>query len=182
MISLFDSVTIQNHDVINKRSTRGTVRPQMAGHAPWGPAALNAAKTHCKRGHEFTKENTLKEGNKRSCRICRNNGAKLARRKRALNEDEFYRKQNLHYSYGLTIQSFDEMVNAQNGLCLICLKLPDTGKKKRLYVDHCHETGAIRGLLCNRCNSAIGLLGENTETMGRAIEYILKNRGKKEIT
>ena len=46
---------------------------------------------------------------------------------------------------------------------------------KRLYVDHCHKTGKIRGLLCNSCNTALGLLKDDISLFKRSIDYLNKN-------
>jgi hypothetical protein len=68
----------------------------------------------------------------------------------------------------------------QEGLCAICGK-PETAQGKHsvvksLAVDHDHETGEIRGLLCSRCNNGIGHFGDNVELMKKAIEYLEKHR------
>ena len=64
------------------------------------------------------------------------------------------RKHILKKLYGLTLESFDEMLKAQGGVCAICKQTDKTGK---FLVDHDHETGKVRGLLCRRCNHIIGL-------------------------
>ncbi len=46
----------------------------------------------------------------------------------------------------------------------------------RLVIDHCHSTGAIRGLLCSNCNTAIGLLSDNPEIIRKAADYLEKER------
>lgn len=74
----------------------------------------------------------------------------------------------LERKYNITIAEFKKMEKAQNGRCLICKRKP----KSRLSVDHCHTTGDIRGLLCSNCNTAIGLLHEDTERMKNAIRYL----------
>jgi hypothetical protein len=56
-------------------------------------------------------------------------------------------------------------------VCAIC---GCTNGARRLSVDHDHETGKVRGLLCNKCNSAIGLLGEDASIAMKMCEYILK--------
>lgn len=80
--------------------------------------------------------------------------------------------------YGLTPELFAEMVAKQNGCCAICLNSSGIGKAKRrfLHVDHCHATTAVRGLLCQKCNHALGLFKDNTDTMQRAIEYLQRSR------
>lgn len=71
---------------------------------------------------------------------------------------KYVRKHLLKKNYGLTVQQYDKMVEDQNGLCAICEK-PETTSSKgtvlSLCVDHCHETGEIRGLLCLRCNRSL---------------------------
>lgn len=78
----------------------------------------------------------------------------------------------LKKKFGMTIQQFEEMVMAQDGTCAIC-KQP-CRIRSRLSVDHDHETGKIRGLLCSSCNSAIGLFLENPVALRRAAEYLEK--------
>lgn len=77
---------------------------------------------------------------------------------------------------GLTLEQLLAMEAAQASLCAICHQ-PETalgahGKVKSLAVDHCHETGRVRGLLCNNCNRAIGLLGDSVDLLLKAVEYL----------
>ena len=67
------------------------------------------------------------------------------------------RKANLKYKYGISVEEFDEMLEAQGGECAICyVELERSGSRqhtaKTLCVDHCHTTGEVRGLLCANCN------------------------------
>lgn len=71
--------------------------------------------------------------------------------------------------YGLTLDDYNKMLAAQNGVCDICKNPP---KKEALAVDHCHKTGTIRALLCKACNRAIGNLFENPNYADRAAIYI----------
>jgi len=90
---------------------------------------------------------------------------------------EAQRHYGLKRYYGIDLAKYQEMLLAQNGVCAICSK-PETsvvnGKIKPLAVDHCHNSEKIRGLLCARCNQAIGLLNENTDILSSAIEYLHK--------
>lgn len=91
------------------------------------------------------------------------------------------RKFNLAKNYGLTVADYDALLRSQNGVCAICGEdEPNahgrTGKQFRLAVDHCHETGKVRGLLCQKCNRAIGLLKDDPATLRRAISYLLRHR------
>ena len=80
-------------------------------------------------------------------------------------------KRSLLENYGLSYAEYERMFDEQEGLCKICQE-PSTRKSGRLDVDHCHETGQIRGLLCSPCNTAIGLLRENSELFAAALQYL----------
>lgn len=73
--------------------------------------------------------------------------------------------------YGIDSFDFNAMLIEQGGVCKICGK-PETGKRKRLSVDHCHKTGVIRGLLCNTCNLAIGWFNHDPELIRAALRYL----------
>lgn len=81
----------------------------------------------------------------------------------------------LRDSFDLHLSEYKKMLEAQNGVCAICEK-PEThkrnGKLKALAVDHCHKTGAIRGLLCFDCNTGIGKLKEDPKIFQSAIRYL----------
>jgi len=81
-------------------------------------------------------------------------------------------------TYGLTLEQYEAMVEYQDHKCKIC-GIPETensldknGNPKRLSIDHDHETGQIRGLLCNPCNTALGSFRDNVESLQRAILYL----------
>jgi len=80
------------------------------------------------------------------------------------------RKSHLKRKYGMTLEGYDRMFEAQNGVCAICLEVrPDD---RTLHVDHDHETGVIRGLLCFRCNNALGDLREDVDLFQAAANYL----------
>lgn len=79
--------------------------------------------------------------------------------------------------YGLSPQEYDEMLMKQGGVCAICGKeeiepYNSTVRIGRLCVDHNHETGELRGLLCMRCNRGIGLFRDDANILKRASEYL----------
>lgn len=82
------------------------------------------------------------------------------------------RQDHLKRNYNLTEAQRDAMVASQMGICVICLKAP------AVHVDHCHETGRVRGVLCFNCNSAIGKLGDDPDTTRRAAAYLEGNAWK----
>jgi hypothetical protein len=92
---------------------------------------------------------------------------------------ESRRAHNLRTFYGMTVEEFDAMLAAQAGGCAICGKDEPaahgrTGKKFLLSVDHDHATGRVRGLLCQRCNRAIGMLDDDPDLLQKAISYLMK--------
>lgn len=70
----------------------------------------------------------------------------------------------------MTLEDFDRMVEEQQGKCLICRQAPEDTNE--LQVDHDHATEEIRGLLCHKCNKALGLLGDDPATIRRAATYL----------
>lgn len=78
------------------------------------------------------------------------------------------KERRLRRLYGLSYAEYQEMFAAQEGRCAICGQT----QARDLVVDHCHDTGRVRALLCGPCNSAIGLLGEDPERIRRAARYI----------
>lgn len=76
----------------------------------------------------------------------------------------------IKHRYGMTLEDYDYMLIEQGGCCLICLSYPLPGKK--LFVDHDHATGRVRGLLCNKCNVMIGLADDDIETLCQAVWYL----------
>jgi hypothetical protein len=77
--------------------------------------------------------------------------------------------------YGISIERFEELLEQQGFKCGICDSKLDAGFFTA--VDHCHETGLIRGILCSRCNTALGGFRDNPEILRRAIEYV-ERKGK----
>ena len=95
---------------------------------------------------------------------------------------EYYKKYKINWhkhdikkKYGLSLDDYLEMVAKQHGVCAVCLQ-PEIslykGVVRRLSVDHDHTTNAMRGLLCSKCNTALGLLDEDTVKMQSLIRYI----------
>ena len=79
-----------------------------------------------------------------------------------------HRDRHLKKSYGIVSEEFDLLVLAQLNLCAICFRYFG----KRLHVDHDHRTGRIRGLLCGKCNKAIGLLDDQPQLAQAAANYL----------
>jgi Autographiviridae endonuclease VII len=77
-----------------------------------------------------------------------------------------------HYqqTYGLTLAEREEMIEKQDGCCAICGFgfCPEV----RPHTDHCHDTGAVRGILCQGCNTGLGYFREDPKRLRAAIEYL----------
>jgi hypothetical protein len=97
------------------------------------------------------------------------------------NNKKFKRKWSLKHKYGITVTEYEELLKKQNGVCAICSSSETRTYKNKetvvesLCVDHDHKTNKIRGLLCQKCNSAIGLFMENSELLEKAIIYLKNN-------
>lgn len=88
-------------------------------------------------------------------------------------------------AYGVGPQLYAEMVAVGGGKCHAC-GLPETatrrGTVKTLAVDHEHDTGTIRGLLCSRCNTALGLLGDNPGRIAALLVYLLNHSAVEKVS
>lgn len=117
------------------------------------------------------------------CEPCRERNREYMRRKRAGLPPEEKKKlwiSKRHYylmrNFGISEKTYDEMLEKQNHSCAICgSKESGDTRTSRLSVDHCHEKGHVRGLLCSSCNKGIGLLKDSKEILESAIRYLKKN-------
>lgn len=131
----------------------------------------------------FNKSNR-RDGYQTYCRACHNrmqrekyNSDPMAKVKRQIRagrrkdrDPEVDRRAELKRLYGITLEQYVEMFVAQGEVCAICKEKCPT--KKSLSVDHNHETGIVRGLLCNRCNRALGMFQDSPMLLMRAADYL----------
>ena len=118
------------------------------------------------------KRESSRRWRKRSGAVGRTQDAEHKRRRRVERPDAV-RNNRLKHDFGITLVDYDRMLAEQRGVCKIC-KMGSTckGKPERLSVDHNHETGKVRGLLCRRCNRALGAFRDNPDVLRAAIEYL----------
>lgn len=118
---------------------------------------------------------------------CSKKCGQIARRK----DSEAERLYKLRNKYGLTVEQLDELLESQDGKCAICgVSGPDAARWNNLVVDHDHTCcpgkktcgKCVRGLLCSNCNCAIGLLGDNPETLMSAVAYLLTANTERKIS
>jgi hypothetical protein len=113
----------------------------------------------CPRGHDMSVHRTVQSG-RPWCRVCKNMRWKSFR-------------------YGLTVEQLDALAASQDERCAICRKRWNTENTREPCVDHDHENGAVRALLCRKCNIAIGHMDDDAARMRIAADYIEKHYVKK---
>ena len=114
----------------------------------------------------FSPHKTSPDGLAYRCKSC------LAAKSREYRKThkEARRKAKLKYKYGITPEQYDAAWEAQGQGCAICGKAD-----KKLHIDHCHETGAFRGILCGNCNVGLGMFGDNISTLEMAVKYLTRD-------
>jgi hypothetical protein len=121
---------------------------------------------------EFYKSIRYKSGYLRRCKKCSINAVRRSRAKKLeyyQRQDTLSRQKSRLASYGLKPNEYDTMVLKQQNLCGIC---SNPSERKNLAVDHDHETGEIRGLLCISCNAGLGFFKDNPNILEKALVYL----------
>lgn len=111
--------------------------------------------------------------NQKDCKDCCNKSVKAAKAKKPNLYSKIDKASKLRRLYSVSIEQYNEMLIKQNYSCAIC-NSKESGRKDVLSfaVDHCHDTNRVRGLLCMKCNTAIGKLKHDVEYLKKAIEYL----------
>jgi len=124
---------------------------------------------------DFVKNKKAKDGRMMRCKKCWRAATRKWRQQNPKGQRYLKRNHRVCHlrQYGMTPADYDAMFAAQLGVCALCHQ---PGKYKGLHVDHDHETGRTRALLCSTCNTALGLFKENPELMEQAAEYIRRFR------
>jgi hypothetical protein len=153
------------------------LNPRSKSSGDWG---LNCPLFHLKKcatcGEVKAPENFYpckgrKDSLQTSCKDC---GRKHSRRWQADNRTPASTKNSMLKSkYNLTLDDYHNLLDQQGGKCACCGTTDPRGKGT-FHVDHCHETGHIRGLLCHSCNVGIGHLGDNLQGILQAAMYLSK--------
>lgn len=141
-----------------------------------------------KDSNQFSPNKRCKDGLASWCKLCAQEAVDRYKEKNVdkiksrwkvdyeTNKDKFLNRR-LRTNYGLTLDEYRTMSEKQNNKCAVCNKVETSidirsGKIKLLSVDHCHKTNKIRGLLCNNCNKAEGLLKGNPAIIRKLADYI----------
>ena len=119
---------------------------------------------HCGKQKEDQSFQKVKSGNRGNvCHSC-----KWKQKKKRSPEDN--RRRHLKQAYNLSLEEYESIHELQDGRCAICKT------DQKLYVDHCHDSGAIRGLLCNKCNSALGFLNDDPYLLLNGYNYLVEGQ------
>lgn len=117
---------------------------------------------------EFYTDKTRKDGFRQKCKPCqlkaKSDWIKANREKE--------RSTRLKNQYNITIQIYKEMLLKQNNCCYICKTINPGNKMQSFQIDHDHNTGKVRGLLCPKCNRGLGFFNDNVELLRTAALYL----------
>lgn len=116
----------------------------------------------------FSIHNRFSDGRNSVCKMCKSK-EQSDRYKSGKSVPTPYSYKKQLQRYGLTVGNYEELCSKQNHKCAIC------EREVQLVVDHCHETSKVRGLLCQRCNTGLGKLGDNLDSLNKAVKYLTNN-------
>lgn len=122
-----------------------------------------------KEDEEFFKDSRNPKKTRSQCKKCCNEGGNSRRHRYS----DKIRNRTLERKYGITLQDVDNLTKNQNNKCKIC---QEEITKKNIAVDHCHETGKIRGVLCKLCNTGLGAFADDICLVQRAASYLLNTQ------
>jgi hypothetical protein len=117
---------------------------------------------------DFYTNRSKKDGLSSECKVCSRSKAKIYHHANPVKVKDGSRKRR----YGIDNNDYDLMLASQDGKCAICTTLAEDSPKKQLFIDHCHSSGKVRGLLCHHCNFVIGQAKDDIEVLKNAIKYL----------
>jgi len=112
------------------------------------------------------------------CKACKK--SKHQAKKASMSSEDWFLTQRRYWlkaEYGLSLEDHNNKVKEQDHKCAICKCDETEAFKGLLFVDHCHTTGKVRGLLCHHCNTALGKFRDSKEILSSAIDYVEKYNG-----
>ena len=146
----------------------------------------HCAKCHLDKDQEvFYKNRSRPDGLDEYCKGCRKESNSIygktstGKATRKVNRETYYSRHKTrllaktkYRKHGIDQEQYDNMLAKQNGVCAICKKPENKKNTKKLSIDHYHKTNKIRGLLCNKCNTGIGLLMDDPKILMAAVAYL----------
>lgn len=147
------------------------------------PKFIDVLTKRCSSCHEtktldcFYKQSANKDGLAYRCKFCDKKARSV--HSKTLRGKELTRNRNRKCKYGVSPEQFKEMWDSQEGKCTICsVDLDDSFIKQhrtnKAVIDHCHDTGKVRGLLCTKCNKGLGLFNDCHLAVYSAYKYLTK--------
>lgn len=118
---------------------------------------------------EFSLRRSNKDGLRSKCKTCINTDSRKKYNKGS------HRSNHIKRVFDMSIEDYNQLLAQQNYVCAICLKIETriiNGEISSLVIDHSHIDNRIRGLLCQKCNSGLGMINDNIELLKRAILYL----------
>jgi hypothetical protein len=141
------------------------------------------AQLKCSYCQEFKEEGLFPKANGKArgyawvCKVCKKE--RRLSKQNSMTEQE-WKLQNRRYwlkcSYNITLEEYNNKLIDQNHRCAICNSDETQVYMQKLFVDHCHKTNKIRGLLCQACNIALGNLKDSVTILNSAIAYVEKHK------
>lgn len=120
----------------------------------------------------FKDDLKYKDGKFSWCKLCANLATsewKLKNKERQANYNRFWKTNK---KYGINEEAYNKMLLAQSSVCKICKSTPEESPKGILFIDHCHETNKVRGLICDHCNNLLGRAKDSIPVLQEAIKYL----------
>ena len=121
---------------------------------------------------EYSTESRAKDGRRSACKVCLSSASSLYYKNKEYKYSAEFRRRQTLAEYGLTLEDYNIMLEGQDHKCKICGIEEKHSSKARFHVDHCHETGMVRGLLCSKCNTGLGMFRDNSEFLREAAKYL----------
>ena len=150
----------------NSKEYQAAYRARLAERGYDTPASKLCSKCgETKPAGDFYASSGSPDGLQSYCKACVKSRVRAPRPKTPEQVDRYLQKE-----YGITLAEREQMKVDQGGVCAVCAEVPD-----RWVVDHCHDTGKVRGLLCDTCNRALGLLRDKVEVLMSAATYLMAN-------
>lgn len=127
---------------------------------------------------DFHKRSSAKDGLQSLCKTCNIERVKVWQSENPERHEEDWKRLTGSRNrlvvkarrYNISVESLESLLEEAGGKCQICQQSPD----RWVVIDHCHDSLLVRGVLCERCNQALGLFRDDTENLKRAIEYLGK--------
>lgn len=134
-----------------------------------------AAEARQRRKNETPEQRALRLANMLAYREANKEKARARDAEWRANNKERIRENNLR-RLGWSTEMFDARLAEQGGCCGICGTLMEDLPPKHRHADHCHTSGAARGVLCNSCNVGLGCFSDNPDLMGKAADYLRRHK------